>query len=138
MWTNFMWKKYCKRHCPQVVEWRGGSQLWKHMLLARDDIDQQIWWEPRCGNSNIWFDNWTQLGALYYYLPVNYSINIYEEDVSQLMLPGRWNEDLVQQLFPDEVCNHIIRKIGVVEDSEEWDRSRWMLQSSGKFSMNSA
>ncbi|KAH0685725.1 hypothetical protein KY290_017253 [Solanum tuberosum] len=40
------------------------------------------------------------------------------------MLPGKWNEDLVQQLFPEEVCNHIIRKIGVVEDSEEWDRSR--------------
>jgi len=27
LWSNFMWNKYCKRHRPQIVEWRGGSQV---------------------------------------------------------------------------------------------------------------
>ncbi|KAG5580998.1 hypothetical protein H5410_051625 [Solanum commersonii] len=39
-----MWNKYCKRHRPPVVELKGGSQTWKHMLMARDAIDQEIWW----------------------------------------------------------------------------------------------
>lgn len=60
LWTNFIWIKYIKRHRPQVVEWRGDSQTWKYMLLARDYFDQGIWWEPKCGYEIIWLDNWTK------------------------------------------------------------------------------
>jgi len=42
MWTIFMWNKYCKRHAPQVVEWKGGSQTWKYMIEARNYVDQEI------------------------------------------------------------------------------------------------
>lgn len=53
----------------------GGSQYWKHMLIARDNIDQVILRETKCGHYNIWTDNWTQLGAPQYYLLVNHNIN---------------------------------------------------------------
>lgn len=51
------------------------------MLEARDFIDQDIWWEPRCGHSSVWFDNWSKLD---YLLPVNYPINFEVEDLKLL------------------------------------------------------
>ncbi|XP_060200359.1 uncharacterized protein LOC132628609 [Lycium barbarum] len=27
LWANFMWNKYCKKQIPQLVQWKGGSQL---------------------------------------------------------------------------------------------------------------
>lgn len=88
MWTIFMWNKYCKRHKPQVVEWRGGSQTKKSMIEARDCFDQEIWWEPKCGHSSIWFNSWTQLCALYYYFHVPNEHIISFEEVQQLMIEG--------------------------------------------------
>ncbi|KAG5619747.1 hypothetical protein H5410_004965 [Solanum commersonii] len=37
-----------QRHGPQIVEWKGGSQVWKLMFHARDNIDYAIWWERPC------------------------------------------------------------------------------------------
>ncbi|WMV59135.1 hypothetical protein MTR67_052520, partial [Solanum verrucosum] len=96
LWSNFMWNKYCKRHRPQVVEWRGGSQVWKYMLQARDDMDQEIWWEVRNGHSSIWYDNWTQLGSLNYWLPISHSIdeNFEEETFQHLFMQCPISKDL--------------------------------------------
>ncbi|KAG5585342.1 hypothetical protein H5410_045776 [Solanum commersonii] len=47
LWSNYRWNKYCTRQGPQTVEWKGGSQVWKLMLQARDYIYQEIWWEAR-------------------------------------------------------------------------------------------
>ncbi|XP_060170557.1 uncharacterized protein LOC132601491 [Lycium barbarum] len=49
---------------PTEVQWKGGSQVWKKMIEARDQVDQQIWWEPRNGACDVWEDNWTKLGSL--------------------------------------------------------------------------
>ncbi|XP_060216712.1 uncharacterized protein LOC132644152 [Lycium barbarum] len=49
-----MWNKYCKRKIPMLVQWKGGSQLWKNMLEATDAIEQDIKWEPRDGSANFW------------------------------------------------------------------------------------
>lgn len=108
------------------------------MLEARDCVDQQIWWKSNCGHSSVWFDNWTQLGALYYYFPISHSNNFDFEEVKQLIIQGHWNEKLMLQLLPEDVCKHVQNEIGVVEDTEEWDTTRWMLTSSGKFTVGSA
>ncbi|KAH0716705.1 hypothetical protein KY285_012736 [Solanum tuberosum] len=120
------------------MELNGGSHTWKFMLEARDCIDQQIWLEPKCGLSSVWFDNWTQFGALYYYLPVSHSNNFDVDEVYQLMIEGHWNEDLMLQLLPEDICKHVQNVIGVVEDTEEWDSPRRMCTSSGKFTVGSA
>lgn len=96
MWANFVWSKYCKRHRPHVVEWNGGSQVWKFMLEARNQVDQEILWEPRYGNSSIWFDNWTKLGALHYYLPIGVDNHYHLEEVKSLMTQGVWNKELLE------------------------------------------
>lgn len=43
------------------MEWKGGSLTWEHILEVMDILDQEIWWEPKCGHSSVWYDNWTQL-----------------------------------------------------------------------------
>lgn len=53
LWSNFRWNKYCKRYRPQVIEWRGGSQVWKMMLMTRKSFDQEIWWVPKCGDVSL-------------------------------------------------------------------------------------
>ncbi|XP_059310014.1 uncharacterized protein LOC132061173 [Lycium ferocissimum] len=53
LWSTFMWNKYCEKHIPTRVQWKGGSQLWKKMLESRDAIEGEIWWEPRNGSANF-------------------------------------------------------------------------------------
>ncbi|XP_059295610.1 uncharacterized protein LOC132048947 [Lycium ferocissimum] len=100
LWANDMWIKYCKRHSPQNVQWKGGSQVWKAMLKARDNIEHEIWWEPRNGTTN----DGSNIGRL-------------------------------QQLFPMDIVDHILEELHFHEPTEEWDRPRWMMTASGKFTV---
>lgn len=54
------------------------------MLEARDTFDQETWWEPKVGHSSAWFDNWSQLGALHYYLPLDMHKDYQIDEVNQL------------------------------------------------------
>jgi len=138
MWSHFMWNKYCKKCRPQIVEWKGGSQTWKYMLQARDSIDKEIWWQPNNGSSSIMFDNWSQIGALLYCLPVSFSSYLDQEDISQLMIQGKWNEELLRHILLEGVADHIIKNIDIVQECEEMDKPYWMLNHSGKFSIRSS
>lgn len=55
LWSNYIWNKYCKRYRPQVVEWKGRSQVCMIMLQARDVLDQKIWWEIKRGHTSVIF-----------------------------------------------------------------------------------
>ncbi|KAH0685787.1 hypothetical protein KY290_017323 [Solanum tuberosum] len=102
MWSHFMWNKYCKKCRPQIVEWKGGSQTWKYMLQARDSIDQEIWWQP----------------------------NNDQEENSQLMIQGKWNEELLRHILLEGVADHIIKNIDIVQECEEMHKPYWMLNHS--------
>ncbi|WMV08231.1 hypothetical protein MTR67_001616 [Solanum verrucosum] len=101
------------------------------MLQARDFIDQEIWWEPRNGQCSVWFDNWTQLGALHYYLPINHDHGQLEE-VQQLMLVEGWNNTLLHEKLSEEVSNHITSNLGRIQRSDERDKPWWMPTSTGE------
>ncbi|KAH0761423.1 hypothetical protein KY290_017496 [Solanum tuberosum] len=133
-----MWNKYCKRHRPQVVEWRGGSQVWKYMLQARDDMDQEIWWEVRNGHSSIWYDNWTQLGSLNYWLPISHSIDENFEEVKQFKEDDGWNYTLIENMCTEQVSQQVHNVLKNVQWSEERDKPWWMPNQNGKFSVKSA
>ncbi|KAG5630104.1 hypothetical protein H5410_001821 [Solanum commersonii] len=47
-----MWNKYCRKHIPILVQWKGASQVWNLMLENREVQDQNIWWERKGGSSN--------------------------------------------------------------------------------------
>ncbi|XP_060177821.1 uncharacterized protein LOC132607756 [Lycium barbarum] len=121
LWSNFMWIKYYKKQYPQNVQWKGGSQVWKMMLEARDNIEQEIWWETRSGTTNIWFHNWTRV-----------------EHVKELMNGGMWDIVKLEQCFPEEIVDHIMAELEIKENSQEWDKPWWMMTSTGEFSVASA
>ncbi|XP_060211803.1 uncharacterized protein LOC132639368 [Lycium barbarum] len=137
LWANYLWNKYCKNQYPQYVQWKGGTQVWKMMLEARDSIEQEIWWETKSGTANVWFDNWTKLGALYYTLP-DQVIDESVEDVSEILDGNDWNFNKLQQLLPSEIVNHIQEELLMKESSTLWDKAWWMMTSSGKFNISSA
>ncbi|XP_060210732.1 uncharacterized protein LOC132637695 [Lycium barbarum] len=138
LWANYIWIKYCKRHSLQNVQWKGGSQVGKVILEARDNIEHEIWWEPKSGTANVWFGNWTKLGALYHNAPDEFVIDEGVQDVKELLLQQGWNIGKLQQLFPMDIVGHILEELHFHEPTEEWDRSRWMMTASSKFTVGTA
>ncbi|WMV24324.1 hypothetical protein MTR67_017709 [Solanum verrucosum] len=108
------------------------------MLQARDSIDQEIWWEPRCGQSSLWYDNWTQLGALYYILPISNGLDNNLEEINQITLNGRWNINLLKELLNEEICHKVLKVLGNYKVSEERDFPWWMPNPKGKFTVGTA
>lgn len=41
LWTNYMWNKYCKKQIPILVQWKGGSLVWKMMLENKDILKKK-------------------------------------------------------------------------------------------------
>ncbi|KAG5631251.1 hypothetical protein H5410_002968 [Solanum commersonii] len=121
-----------------MVEWKMGSLTWKYMLEARDLIDQYIWWEPKCGHSNIWYDNSSQLGALNYILHIDTARHVQLEEVKHCFLNEEWNYDLLQTSFGEDVSRHIIQLLRSSEDEDQWDKPWWKLEAAGKFTVGSA
>lgn len=70
LWTNFIQNKLYKNVGPQMVELKERSLTWKNMFEVRDRFDQKIWWELKYGHLSVQYDNWTQLGAIHYYIPI--------------------------------------------------------------------
>ncbi|XP_060202715.1 uncharacterized protein LOC132631129 [Lycium barbarum] len=133
LWSTFMWNKYCKKHFPARVEWKGGSQLWKKMLESRDAIEGEIWWEPRNGSANIWFENWTKLGPLSQLMPANFPMDDIIQEVVDVMENGTWNYQTSQQIVPEDIVDHIRKEMHIETPSENMDKAWWMLTSSGKY-----
>lgn len=112
---------------------RHGNTCFKQETI----FDQEIWWEPRSGSANTWYDNWTQLGALCYVLPINHVMQEGLEDVKSLMLDDSWNVPMLNELLPSEIVTHIIDKISVVQVEDDWDKPWWKLTGNGKFTVSS-
>ncbi|XP_060190555.1 uncharacterized protein LOC132619775 [Lycium barbarum] len=89
LWASFMINKYCKKLHPLIAITRGGSCTWKKMILVRDLVEHQIWWQIRQGDASFEFDNWTSLGALYHVVEENHTEE--EIEVKQFSSGGEWD-----------------------------------------------
>ncbi|XP_060202424.1 uncharacterized protein LOC132630840 [Lycium barbarum] len=138
LWSTVMSNKYCKKHIPTLVKCKEGSQLWKRMLEARDEMEQHTWWETKNGSSSLWFDNWTRLGPLIKLLQVGYQVNEDLEDVYAVLSEGKWDIDLLHTIVPEEIIDHIRSKLILQEGERQCDKPWWMLTSAGKFTVSSA
>ncbi|KAG5586336.1 hypothetical protein H5410_046770 [Solanum commersonii] len=85
--------------------------MWKQMLQARDDMDQEIWWEIRNGHSSIWYDNWTQLGSLNYWLLISHGIDENFEKVKQFKEDDGWNYSLIDNMCTEHVSHQVLNEI---------------------------
>lgn len=135
-----MQNKYCKNKHPNEIVWKigAGSQVWKKLLQARDLVEYQIFWRIRKGNSNIWFDNWTKEGDFYTLLQNSREWDTQYQQVQDLIDNGAWNTQVMSQLFPQEVADHIKEFIRISNDRERKDCPMWMLDPTGRFTVKSA
>lgn len=66
IWSQFMWNKYCKKDHPCIAKKVIGSLIWNKMVVVKEEIEHNIWWQLKDGSCSFWFDNWTENGALYF------------------------------------------------------------------------
>lgn len=66
LWANYLWNKYCKKIHPIIVSNSETSQTWRKMIQVREEVKHDIWWKIKASNCNFCFDNWTEIGTLYY------------------------------------------------------------------------
>ncbi|XP_070035343.1 uncharacterized protein [Nicotiana tomentosiformis] len=123
---------------PIVVAFRGGSHVWRQMLNVREETEHEILWEINNGTTNTWHENWNELGPLYHVLPEDFQVDEELQEVSELREGGAWNEQLMDETFPENIADHIKTNIHYNVHEEQWDRPYWMPTTSSKFIVGSA
>nr|XP_009777125.1 PREDICTED: uncharacterized protein LOC104226764 [Nicotiana sylvestris] len=108
------------------------------MLECRDLIEHQIYWKLRMGSAQFWFDNWTDLGALYFQVPVEFGIDDDIHNVNDLVENGMWNVDKMFESLSEDLAHHIVQNIRPPTESSQLDTSFWMLEIRGHFIVKSA
>nr|XP_016477417.1 PREDICTED: uncharacterized mitochondrial protein AtMg00310-like [Nicotiana tabacum] len=108
LWSTFMRNKYCKKINEVLVPWRQVSHVWRKMLKMRDEVEHQVWWKLKNGNSYFWCDNWTGLGALYHTSGPDHWCDDSMKYVDEVVENRAWNEMLLRELLPDELADHIL------------------------------
>lgn len=61
-----MCNKYCKKLHPFITRNIGAFRVWRKIQEVREEVEYEIWWQLKAGNSSFWFDKWTRVGALYH------------------------------------------------------------------------
>lgn len=136
-WSNYMWNQYCIRQRPQVIEWKGGSQILKAMLKAMDFFYQEIWQELREWHASVWYGNWTQLGALHYLMHISQDQSQLES-AQELFNEDGWKTNVLITNFNNDICNHIFQFLRNITITKGRDKAWWMPLSDGKFKVSSA
>ncbi|KAG5589812.1 hypothetical protein H5410_040326 [Solanum commersonii] len=121
LWTNFMWNKYGKKQIPSLVQWKGGSQIWKNMLMDRDIFEHSIWWEPRGSTSSIWFDNWTKQATLFLQ-PTEVQTYQNLTYINTLISENGWNYKKMMKHLPPHVVDHVKLHIDQIRQPELSDK----------------
>lgn len=121
-----------------MVQFKEGPHVWRKILEAREEVEHEIWWEMKRGFTNVWHDNWTRLGALYHVVPPDFYINEELQEVADSRDDDGWNEQLLDQSFPEDILDHIRHEVPFENSDEFWDKPWWMPTSFGKFMVSSA
>ncbi|KAG5595981.1 hypothetical protein H5410_037213 [Solanum commersonii] len=121
-----MWNKYYKKQIPILVQWKGGSLVWKMMLENKDILKKKkIWWETKGVSSNICHDNWTKLGPLHQIPHEDIQTNSSISDIEKFIGEEGWNYEKIQHVLPNSVVEHH-RKfynrwcMGATEEQKLW------------------
>ncbi|KAK6781416.1 hypothetical protein RDI58_023600 [Solanum bulbocastanum] len=95
-----------------------------------------VWWQPREGYASVLFDNWTQLRALHYQIPISQDESQLDS-VHQLYNEEGWKNEVVYANFSDDIWRHILTVLGNITTTEGRDIAWWMPKGYGKFKVSS-
>ncbi|KAH0669712.1 hypothetical protein KY289_024205 [Solanum tuberosum] len=135
LWSNYMRNKYCKKLHPTVVRNSATSHVWRKLLPVREEVEHEIWWQVKAGNSSLWYDNWTKQGALFFI--EGESAQEEELEGKELIGNGSWKIEKLQEHISEEMISHIVKNIKPNIYAPN-DKLWWMGNSTGVFSAKSA
>ncbi|XP_016514982.1 uncharacterized protein LOC107831708 [Nicotiana tabacum] len=90
------------------------------------------------GSTQFWFDNWTEMGALYFQVLAEFGIDEDIHNVNDLVENGMWNVDKMFESLPEDFAHHIVQNIRPPTESSQLDTPFWMLETRGHFTVKSA
>ncbi|XP_070002802.1 uncharacterized protein [Nicotiana sylvestris] len=137
LWSAFISQKYCKKLNAVIVPWKHGSHVWRKILECRELIEHQIYWKLRMGSAQFWFDDWTEMGALYFQVPAEFGIDEDIHNVNDLVENGMLNVDKMFESLPEDLAHHIVQNIRPPTESSQLDTPFWMLETRGYFIVKS-
>ncbi|KAH0644798.1 hypothetical protein KY284_032682 [Solanum tuberosum] len=106
------------------------------MVNIREEVEHEILWQIKAGNSSFWFDNWTRQGALYY---TEGELAQEEElEVKEFIENGSWNESKLKMFISDNMVQHIITNIKPNALEESLDKAWLVGNTTGIFTVKSA
>lgn len=107
------------------------------MLECRDQIEHQIYWQPRIGSALFQFNNWTGLGAFYFITSPDIFCDESIQNVNEVVMAGKWDEIKLRQILLDDLASHIIDHIAPPGVQDDVDIPYWILETRGNFSVKS-
>lgn len=117
---------------------RGGSQVWKKILHARDLIEHQILWSVKKGKVFFWHDNWIRMSDFYIIIGENVEWDHFYETIKKVKLGDKWNTEILGQILLMELTDYIIHHIKPPRADRIRDRPYWMLNNKGSFTVKTA
>lgn len=138
LWRDYMSNKYLKKHHAVLVQAKTGTYIWKKMIKCRDEIEKDIWWLVKQGNSYFWLDNWTGLGALCHIIPTDFAYDKTIVLVKETTEEGQWHEQTLRRILPQGLAEHILKKVNPPREEDGPDRPYWKQEPRGKFTVGSA
>nr|XP_009781571.1 PREDICTED: uncharacterized protein LOC104230453 [Nicotiana sylvestris] len=90
------------------------------------------------GSALFWYDNWTEMGALYFQVLAEFGIDEDIHNVNDLAENGMWNADKMFESLPEDLAHHIVQNIRPPTESSQLDTPFWMLETRGHFTVKSA
>lgn len=80
-------------------------------MSVKEEVEHDIWWQLKFGNSIFFFDNWTKQGALYFL-----EENIIEEgeiEMTWFIKNREWDKQILLESIFKEMKKHIIKNISL-------------------------
>lgn len=78
-------------------------------VQMREEIKHNIWWQIKSENTSFWFDNQTEIRALYYVQENNKGEQ--EIKVKEFINENRWNIEKLQQVLLEKMVKHNINNV---------------------------
>uniref|UniRef100_A0A0V0HGK0 Putative ovule protein n=1 Tax=Solanum chacoense TaxID=4108 RepID=A0A0V0HGK0_SOLCH len=100
------------------------------MVVNKEEIKQEIWWQVKAGNNSLWYDNWTQQGALYYIeeaVPERSAL-----EVRSFITNDEWDQEKLKSVLSEDMARYIMDSIKHF-NTEGIDHAWWMENAKGEF-----
>ncbi|XP_019257820.1 PREDICTED: uncharacterized protein LOC109236045 [Nicotiana attenuata] len=78
------------------------------------------------------------LGSLYFITPPDFFCDETINNVNDVVIEGRWNDERIKEILPNDLATHILENIPCPARYDELDKPVWSLEVKGNFSVKSA